>query len=1336
MPVRHSRSRRPSFRHRAIPYSAGRLGLGALLLACAAAAAVLAPVGAHGQTQSLSLMADGHRLRAETADQRVSAWLAAQPFSVPRFHETPDGTLQLVDVVGGRPRWYQTHNHRAMATIRVDRLHTASPTGWNLDGAGETIGLWDASGVRRTHVELVGRVVQRDAPWHYLNHATHVAGTMVAAGVRPEARGAAPAATLNAWDWNNDTAEMAAWAAEGGLVSNHSYGQTAGWVFNALGDGRWVWQGDPSVDAWEDYRFGFYDDLAAAWDALAAAAPYYMILKSAGNEALQAGPSRGEPYHVLEDGAWRLVDTPRLPDGGTDGYDTLVDASVAKNVLTVGAVRDIAHADRSLADIQLLDGSSRGPTDDGRIKPDVVASGELVLSGMTWGDAAYGTSSGTSHASPAVAGLAGLLQSLHRTTFGVPMTAASMKGLLIHTTDEAGPAPGPDYGFGWGLVNAERAAHVVSRGRLHEAVLQEGTEDAWELLLQDGEPLHVTLAWTDPVPVPGQDPWAKDHPVMNDRTPRLVNDLDLRVTTPSGDVLSPWVLDPDRPAAAAGFGDNRVDVVEQVSRVGLPAGTYRVSVRHKGGLDSGAQAYSLLLGLGSGNDAPAGATTLAGRVHTGGAGLDDVVIRLVSTAPSSPAMEERQTRTGRDGTFLLDGIPYTAPGGTWTLHVEDAGTLLATTDVVLPRGSPVDVAVPAAFRLDSYALLRSPNLLSVGESAAGQWESTAVAGGLYGVSLTFEEQVPRGLAAARVVLDTDSAVPWMGDQADAWLSASVDWLLTPSWGTFWSKRVPMIWFSGDAPPGTEAVIPWRILHPERNLVLAADTLRIPITGPDNQAPIVRTHARKTGLGYALPGGRLDIETLIWDGSPVASATGILLDARNPASEIGRMTLADNGVLGTHGDLSYRDGVWTGRFRPPGEADYRLRVEAVDAIGNRTVVLTNGVYSSRAFSRSSDVAVWTSAWFAVPTADLWSDLGHAGIAFDGWDTFMRGGPPNGRFDEHDVLLWMPSADDLARADIRAEVERTMAAGAHVVLILSSAPPTEGQDWIRDTFGVDVVPRSGSGANEVPPFSRLVSSFEGWPGRPATLPALALGLRPGSPVAPEPLVDTGPDVFVVQSGAHVVATLVPAPDVLPVPAHRSGYVSRLLHAASGLPTVVPEPRAPAGVSLSLEDGNVVVSWSPHPFATYEAEVLDDHGLLVSSVSTPDTVWTVTIGPNDPVPVSARVRARTLAGSGPWAGSAVTTDTGWDGLPERTASVGSAWPSPTTGRFRIPVTLAAPGAVGVTVYRVDGRRTAIQPPVVHPAGTSLLDVDLTGHPAGVYLLHITMPTGPVHRSIVITR
>jgi hypothetical protein len=197
-----------------------------------------------------------------------------------------------------------------------------------------------------------------------------------------------------------------------------------------------------------------------------------------------------------------------------------------------------------------------------------------------------------------------------------------------------------------------------------------------------------------------------------------------------------------------------------------------------------------------------------------------------------------------------------------------------------------------------------------------------------------------------------------------------------------------------------------------------------------------------------------------------------------------------------------------------------------------------------------------------------------------------------------------------------------------------------------------------------------------------------------------------------------------------------VSRLLHAASGLPSVVPEARAPGRVTLSVQDAQAIASWSSHPFATYEVELSDGDGMPLASATTPDTVWTVARAEGDPVPVSARVRARTPAGYSPWASSALATRTRPDPLPRPPATVGTAWPSPSSGRFRIPVTLATPGDIAVAAYRVDGRRVALLPATTHPAGNSHVDVDLTDQAPGIYLLRVATPTGHVHRTVIVTR
>ncbi|MCH8199725.1 MAG: S8 family serine peptidase, partial [Chloroflexi bacterium] len=245
--------------------------------------------------------------------------------------------------------------------------------------------------------------------------AVAVLAHLIAAGVLASARGMATEALLEAYDWNNDAAEMADAAASGLSLSNHSYGSPAGWVDNLKGDGFWGWLGDPSIDPQEDYRFGYYDAVARTWDEIAAAAPTYLIVKSAGNERADRGPNPGAPHYVFES-KWILSTTVRSVDGGATGFDTILDGGVSKNVLTVGAVEDLPWGYSAPDDVVMTDFSGWGPTDDGRIKPDLVANGVQLMSSMAWAADGYGTSSGSSMAAPGVTGTAGLLGVLYKTT--------------------------------------------------------------------------------------------------------------------------------------------------------------------------------------------------------------------------------------------------------------------------------------------------------------------------------------------------------------------------------------------------------------------------------------------------------------------------------------------------------------------------------------------------------------------------------------------------------------------------------------------------------------------------------------------------------------------------------------------------------------------------------------------------------------------------------------------------------------------------------------------------------------------------------------------------------
>jgi hypothetical protein len=511
----------------------------------------------------------------------------------------------------GVPRFHVTDNLTAAATVNTDDVWPGGSTGFGLTGAGTApgeLGEWDGGGVRTTHQEFGGRAVQMDVPAGLSSHSTHVAGTLIAAGVSAAAKGMSYAGTLAAYEWTDDVAEMATAAANGMLASNHSYGFATGWLFNLDGSGNWFWLGDTTVSAVEDYGFGYYDSTSYFWDRTAFEAPNYLIVKSAGNDRSNVGPAQPDSHLVwaagLQDWVWSM--TVRNPDGAPDGYDTVPWHGCAKNILTVGAVGDIPAGWTGPADVVMSSFSGWGPTDDGRIKPDLVANGVGLISCSSSGDASYASLSGTSMASPNAAGSVNLLSHHYRDTHGgATPRAATMKAVVLHTANEAGAAAGPDYRFGWGLLDVAAAAEVVAADtadRIREETLADGETDEF-VVQHPGGTLRVTIAWTDP-------PAAPLAPALDAPDARLVNDLDLRVEeVTSSFVHEPWVLNPANPAAAATTGDNVRDNVEQVVVAGA-AGEYRVRVGHKGALAGGAQDYSIVA---SGELGPSGLVGVAGR---------------------------------------------------------------------------------------------------------------------------------------------------------------------------------------------------------------------------------------------------------------------------------------------------------------------------------------------------------------------------------------------------------------------------------------------------------------------------------------------------------------------------------------------------------------------------------------------------------------------------------------------------------------------------------------------------------------------------------------------------
>lgn len=562
------------------------------------------------------------QMREIERDQRQASVAEALRRGLPLRIERPNGTVQeLAGFENGQPVYFTTHNLNAAISTGANTLRQAP---YSLLGNGIVIGMWDGGSGRSTHQEFStgSRMVVKDGS-PSIDHATHVGGTMAAAGVVTNSRGMATAAIVDSYDWNSDKSEMTARAAaapnEAGKIylSNHSYGYVSGWNYVG-GTGSpsrlWEWWGDGTTNASYDHDFGRYNTYARESDALAHSAPYYLMFRSAGNERTD-NPSNGQAV-ALTPGSSTVVsyDSASHPAGDgayRGGFETISFDSLAKNVITVGAVTDaVTSGARDHAKANVTSFTSWGPTDDGRIKPDIVANGDGVYSSLNGSNTSYGTYSGTSMSAPNATGTAALLIEEYGRLFpGGAMRSSTLKSLLIHTADDRGHA-GPDYRYGWGLINGVAAVDLIRdhasnplKVRMTEGLITSSQATQTHEFVWDGvSPIRATLSWIDP---------AGATTSTNDlRTPRLVNNLHLKITSPAGSDHLPYVMPfvgtwtqqaMDQPATT---GVNNTDNVEQVFlATPVTPGVYRCVVTYAGTLANNQQPYSLLIS-GSANEEP------------------------------------------------------------------------------------------------------------------------------------------------------------------------------------------------------------------------------------------------------------------------------------------------------------------------------------------------------------------------------------------------------------------------------------------------------------------------------------------------------------------------------------------------------------------------------------------------------------------------------------------------------------------------------------------------------------------------------------------------------------
>jgi hypothetical protein len=402
------------------------------------------------------------------------------------------------------------YNNRAVHGVQA----LSSVLGRNLTGKGLIVGIGDNADPS-SHVDLSGKLIMRtDEPVD--DHGTHTSGTIAGGGIlNPLYTGMAPQARLVVNDFSNIIVNSPTYVADYKMpLTNNSY-------YN--GNAGCPGEGD-------------YNSLSYYVDSQLLAYPKLLHVFAAGNDG-------------------SLTCSPFPASFGTikSGFQT------AKNILSVG------NMDNSTYIISYA--SSRGPTKDGRIKPEIVAGGVGITSTDIYNN--YATFSGTSMSSPTVTGILALITERYKQLHGGNNPeGALLKALVTNSAVDLGN-PGPDFTYGFGMISARTTVEALEQNHFFTGTAIDSVSQTFSLpaVPAGTNLLKVLLYWPDA-------------PAGAVSANALVNDLDLTVTEPGGTIHQPLILDP----SAAGVnsiaveGVDHLNNIEQVIINNPPAGNYSLKV--------------------------------------------------------------------------------------------------------------------------------------------------------------------------------------------------------------------------------------------------------------------------------------------------------------------------------------------------------------------------------------------------------------------------------------------------------------------------------------------------------------------------------------------------------------------------------------------------------------------------------------------------------------------------------------------------------------------------------------------------------------------------------------